>query len=121
MIACGKYHTLFLVDGSVYASGHNREGQIGNNSNENAYKPVKLGVKEAVWVSAWHSSACLTARGKVYIWGLSNCKTPTKIAKQEFKSVRVGGNFTLLSDMEGHIMQTTNGSQPHYVQGIEEH
>lgn len=30
MLACGKYHTLFLVDGQVWATGANKEGQIGN-------------------------------------------------------------------------------------------
>lgn len=34
--------------------------------------------------------------------------------------MKVGGNFTLLTDAEGHIMQNQNGSQPHYVQGLED-
>jgi len=35
MVACGKYHTLFLIDGQVWATGHNKEGQIGINTVEN--------------------------------------------------------------------------------------
>jgi alpha-tubulin suppressor-like RCC1 family protein len=30
MIACGKYHSLFLIDGQVWATGANKDGQIGN-------------------------------------------------------------------------------------------
>lgn len=37
-----------------------------------------------------------------------------------FSDVKVGGNFTLLSDLDGHIMQTSNGAQPQYVQGLED-
>ena len=30
MIACGKHHTLMLVDGQVWAFGGNKDGQVGN-------------------------------------------------------------------------------------------
>jgi len=119
-VACGKYHTLFLVDGIVYACGHNREGQIGNGNTENAYKPVKLGLNNCISVSAWHSSAALTESGEVFIWGVPNFKKPHKISTQQFNEVKVGGNFTLFTDAEGRIMTSTNGSQPHYVSGLEE-
>lgn len=34
MVACGKYHTLFLIDGQIWATGSNKEGQIGNGNNK---------------------------------------------------------------------------------------
>lgn len=71
-------------------------------------------------VSAWHSSACLNNKGEVYLWGTNQCLKPTKITEHNFSEVKVGGNFTLLADSDGHIMQTSSGAKPHYVQGIEE-
>jgi len=29
MLVCGKYHTLFLIDGQVWATGANKDGQLG--------------------------------------------------------------------------------------------
>jgi alpha-tubulin suppressor-like RCC1 family protein len=34
MVQCGKYHTLFLIDGLVWATGNNKEGQIGNGTTQ---------------------------------------------------------------------------------------
>jgi alpha-tubulin suppressor-like RCC1 family protein len=55
MVACGKYHTLFLIDGCVWATGVNKEGQIGNGTTQNQYKPVQIkGLNRIAKVSAWH-------------------------------------------------------------------
>jgi alpha-tubulin suppressor-like RCC1 family protein len=79
-VSCGKYHTLFLVDGNVWATGGNKDGQIGNGSTQSVYKPIKLKKMSHIKViSAWHSSAALTKQGEVFIWGTPNCHTPSKI------------------------------------------
>lgn len=120
MIACGKYHSLFLIDGQVWATGANKDGQIGNGTTQTQYKPTQLQLAERiVTISAWHSSAALTVNGQAYVWGQSNMAKPTKIQNQ-FSSLRVGGNFTLLTDMDGHIMQLNQGTKPNYVQGLED-
>lgn len=107
MLACGKYHTLFLVDGQVWASGANKEGQIGNGATQTQYRPIHLkSLSGIAIVSAWHVSACVTHEGEVYMWGTPGSLTPTKIQGQCFSDVKVGGTFTLLSDLDGHIMQT---------------
>lgn len=54
------------------------------------------------------------------MWGTPGCLSPTKIQGQCFSDVKVGGTFTLLSDQEGHILQTSNGQIPQYVQGLED-
>lgn len=54
------------------------------------------------------------------MWGTPGCLNPTKIQGQSFSEVKVGGTFTLLTDKEGHIMQTSNGALPQYVQGLED-
>jgi len=48
-LACGKYHTLFLVENprenkrrELWACGANNFGQIGNNSNQNMFSPVRV-------------------------------------------------------------------------------
>jgi alpha-tubulin suppressor-like RCC1 family protein len=80
MIACGKYHSLFLVDNQVWATGANKEGQLGNGQTQTQYKPVLLKqLNDVIFVSAWNSSAALTSRNEVYYWGTSNCLVPTKI------------------------------------------
>lgn len=121
MISCGKYHTLFLIDGHVWATGHNTEGQIGIGNTDNQYRPVQLqSLNDVVSISAWHSSACINKKGDVHLWGTNQFTKPNRIQNHTFTDVKVGGNFTLLSDADGHIMQTSSGAQPHYVQGIEE-
>lgn len=48
-VSCGKYHTLLLVDNpkegnrrELWACGANNAGQIGNNSNQNQFTPVRI-------------------------------------------------------------------------------
>ena len=49
-------------------------------------------------------------------------QTPTKIQNQLFSDVTVGGNFSLLTDQQGHIMQLAANLRgaPQYVQGLED-
>lgn len=54
MVACGKYHSLFLIDGQVWACGANKEGQIGNGSTQTQYKPIPVKSLSSIFmVSAW--------------------------------------------------------------------
>ena len=40
MVMCGKFHTLFLIDGCVWSTGANKEGQLGNGGVQTQYRPV---------------------------------------------------------------------------------
>ncbi len=68
--AFGKQHTLAATkDGTLYAWGDNRYGQLGTNSTESADEPaaVMKGVA-AVAAGSW-SSYALTESGELYAWG----------------------------------------------------
>ena len=98
-IACGKFHTLFLIDGQVWATGANRDGQIGNGTNKTQYKPIVVEkLSDVVSISAWHSSGALTHDGTAYVWGIGEHKRPFRIADKSFRDMVVGGTFTLLTD-----------------------
>ena len=104
-VACGKYHTLFLVDNptegnrrELWACGANNYGQIGNNSNQNMFSPVRVDPRlpedklsqnsrshKFKSVSAWHASAAVTEDGIMYVWGagiFGEFKRPRKVKLQ---------------------------------------
>ena len=68
-----------LVDGSVWAFGGNKDGQIGNGLTQAQYKPTKLKLKSIRAISAWHASAALNKHGELYMWGTVGCMVPTKM------------------------------------------
>ncbi|CEM30055.1 unnamed protein product [Vitrella brassicaformis CCMP3155] len=70
VVACGKHHSLALaVDGSVFAWGRNKSGQVGCNDSHDKTEPVKV-MSRCKHISAGpHSSAAVTAEGEVYVWG----------------------------------------------------
>ena len=123
-MACGKYHTLFLVDNKLesdrrelWACGANNFGQIGNNSNQNMFRPVRVDPRmpedkhsstarshRFAQVSAWHASAAVTEEGVMYVWGsgiFGEFKRPRKVKLQNnilVQSVNVGGSFIVIVD-----------------------
>ena len=77
-IAAGYNHTLLLAkDGTVWASGYNNLGQLGNGNTEssNYFYKVKLNesgeyLSNIVKIAAGdYSSYAVTAEGEVYAWG----------------------------------------------------
>lgn len=72
--AGGKYHSLFVTsDGSVYASGFDSAGQLGNGGTAQVSTPVRAMLPDGVaiaQVSAGDAhSLALTSSGAVYAWG----------------------------------------------------
>ncbi len=113
IVVCGKQHTLFLVDGQVWGTGYNKDGQVGNGTSQSVFKPVLLrNLNKVFTISAWHSSAALTQQGDCYLWGSNNCLLPTKIQNKTFTNVKIGGNLTLFTDQQGRILQSQNGDLP---------
>jgi alpha-tubulin suppressor-like RCC1 family protein len=74
-VATGAWHSLAIrPDGSVWAWGNNREGQLGDGSHTHRPTPVQVvGVTNAIAVAggAWHSLTLL-ANGTVLAWGDNN-------------------------------------------------
>jgi alpha-tubulin suppressor-like RCC1 family protein len=74
-IAAGGYHSLALAaDGSVWAWGQNRDGQLGDDSPDNRNTPVKvlnLSGVTAIAAGLYHSMA-LKNDGTVWTWGYNS-------------------------------------------------
>lgn len=73
-VAAGEMHTLaLLADGSVYAWGYNRYGQLGDGTEISRYQPGQVdlpaGVTFTSVAAGRFSSFALTADGTVYSWG----------------------------------------------------
>ena len=125
-VACGKYHTLFLTENGdgrrreLWACGANNFGQIGNNSNQNQFLPVRIDPRQSDdpkstkvsrshnfrQISAWHASAAVTDDGQMYVWGagiFGEFKRPRKVKLQNdilVNSVNVGGSFFVIIDAD---------------------
>ena len=76
-IAAGGYHSLFLTaSGTVYATGDNDNGQLGDGTTTRRSVPVTVTSLGPIMVTAiaaglYHSLA-VAADGTVYAWGLNN-------------------------------------------------
>ena len=126
-VACGKYHTLVLLESNsnvreLWAFGANNFGQVGNNSNQNQFSPVKVDPRPPEGkvtrekshnfkqISAWHSSAAVTEDGLIYVWGagiFGEFKKPRKVKLQNnilIDNIQVGGSFIVLIDSDKRIV-----------------
>ena len=78
-IVFGYYHSLALVnDGSIYATGFNGQGQLGDGTTTQRNNPVLIAQsrfdnEKVIKVAAGERhSAAITESGKLYMWGLNN-------------------------------------------------
>ncbi|XP_011269990.1 hypothetical protein CAOG_08419, partial [Capsaspora owczarzaki ATCC 30864] len=87
-IACGRAHTLFLVDGQVYSCGSNDQGQLGHKKHRS--KPERVDALEPYTITQiacgeTHSLA-LTSNGQVFAWGDNKASqlglTPSESSRQ---------------------------------------
>ena len=129
-VSCGKYHTLLLTNNpresnrrELWACGANNYGQLGNNSNQNQFSPVRVDPRlpedkmsqsgrshNFKQVSAWHANAAVTEEGIMYVWGsgiFGEFKRPRKVKLQnniKVQSVNVGGSFIVIVDQDSKIV-----------------
>lgn len=75
MVAAGENHSLYLVDGCIYATGDNTSGQVGiGNSKKYVLDPQKIPqLKNVSIIQAAKFSACISD-GELYAWGGSSKK-----------------------------------------------
>ncbi|MBI2889470.1 MAG: carboxypeptidase regulatory-like domain-containing protein [Nitrospirae bacterium] len=92
-LAAGKYHTLAVHGGALYAWGDNRYGQLGDGTRANRGTPGRIG-EESDWaaVSGGYFHSCgIRRNGSLWCWGynlfgqLGDGSTETRLAP-----VRIG-------------------------------
>ena len=123
-VAAGNYHTLILKkDGTVWTTGLNNYGQLGNgtNTNSSSLSKVKLNdqgdyLENVVAVSAGGlTSYALTTDGEVYSWGYNSygqfgidntsaSNYPVKMQKvYNIIQISAGEDFLLMLDANGSV------------------
>ncbi len=118
-VAAGSFHTLALLrDGTVYAFGRGRDGQLGNGRVVNGQTAVSdLTNVTAISAGTWHSAA-VRNDGSVWVWGnnqrsqlcdgtTANRAVPTRVealpADVKVSGVAAGSHATLIRSANGAI------------------
>lgn len=113
-IAAGESHSLGITEThDLYAFGYNYYGQIGNGTNENVKKPVKI-MSDVIFTDAGdYNSFAITSDGTLYGWGdnqygqiLDSDKfiytAPVKVMTN-VKFVSAGYDHTLIIKKDGSL------------------
>ena len=118
-VAAGDLHTLALkADGTVWSWGANTQGQIGNNSQNQANSPVPVsGLSDVVAIAAGGSHSVAAKRdGSVWVWGSNSAgqlAEPTSTLRRlvpvqvagigDVVQVAAGESFTLVLKRDGSV------------------
>ncbi|XP_075679424.1 RCC1 and BTB domain-containing protein 2-like [Dermatophagoides pteronyssinus] len=127
MISCGQNHLLLLrIDGTVFALGDNRYGQLTGNS-ESSYDTVVNNGLTNVKIIACGSehSLALTNTNRIYSWGCNNKgqlglgdtnerRIPTLVSffHGPIKNIMAGANHSLFLLEDGQIFGCGHGQRP---------
>lgn len=119
-VAAGGFHTLVLLkDGSVFAFGRGRDGQLGTGATRNGQGMIPA-LTDVVAIAAgmWHSAAVRTD-GSVWLWGndlksqlcdgaSTNRSVPTRVESLPLGAtathVAAGGHSTLIRLSDGTLL-----------------
>lgn len=118
-VSAGTTHTLALKnDGTIWAWGHNHDGQLGDGSTEHRNIPVKVkGLTNVIAVSAGsYYSTALKNDGTVWVWGANiqgvisgedtnmQITIPVKIkGLTDVISVSAGGDHIIVLKKDGKV------------------
>ena len=123
-ISAGDHHSLALLkDGTVLAWGQNRNGQIGDGTNQNRDRPSRVpGVRNAIAIAAGgYRSAAVLADGTVMEWGANHGNLTPRLhpalvpGARGIRSVVAGGEHLAALTQSGEVM--TWGQDAHYQTG----
>jgi hypothetical protein len=117
-VAAGNYHNVAIKsDGTLWAWGRNRSGQLGDGTNDDKYTPTQIGTGNnwaAVAAGSFHTVAVKTD-GTLWAWGYNrrgqlgdgtndDKNTPTQIGTDnDWAAVAVGQNHTLVLKTDGTL------------------
>ena len=114
----GKAHMLFLMDdGTMYACGHNQEGQLGlGETGKDVTIPAQIpGLSHIVDFAVGHQhSLALDAEGHVWAWGHNDCgqvgdgtrknqPEPFRLPLEDIEEIACGRKFSLARAKDGTI------------------
>jgi len=116
-IAIGEFHILVIIDGSLWAWGHNWHGQLGDGTTDNRERPVQIGIYTdwaIIAVGGGHTVA-LKYDGSLWAWGYNwhgqlgdgtteNRIVPVQIGYDtDWVSVFAGDSFTMAIKADGSL------------------
>ena len=116
-IAVGEFHSLVIVDGSLWAWGNNWHGQLGDGTTNNHARPVLIGTDtnwEIVAVGGGHTVA-IKDNGSLWAWGYNwhgqlgdgtteNRTIPVQIGPDtDWAGVFAGSDYTIAIKTDGSL------------------
>ncbi|MGL1889729.1 MAG: hypothetical protein OCD76_24660 [Reichenbachiella sp.] len=116
-VSAGKEHTMFLKsDGSLWGTGYNMSGQIGDMSNENKSSPVKVMDNVSFVAAGDYHTMIVKTDGTLWATGgntggqfgvaiPASTNDPIQIMS-EVKSVAVGNTHTMILKTDGSLYAT---------------
>ncbi|MDH4122085.1 MAG: hypothetical protein OEV94_10310 [Deltaproteobacteria bacterium] len=102
-VAGGKDHTLAVAkDGSLWAWGGNRHGQLGDGTRTRRTEPVRVGTANdwANVAAGENVSLAMTADGSLFSWGKHQALAPQPLAAGEHFRFIAAGDHQLLAIRE---------------------
>ena len=123
-VVAGESHILYLKsDGTVWGSGLNNLGQLGNGTTINSSVPVKVeGLTNVVNIFAGrNSSFAILSNGETWAWGnnmygllgdgtKTNRDRPVNISLNDVVEISSGGSFTLARLNSGEVYSWGNNN-----------
>lgn len=134
-VSCGYGHTIALKsDGTVWAWGTNKNGELGDGTFEGKLTPVKvLNIDNIVAISANSSGGhnlALQSDGTVWAWGNNtggqlgdgtkeNKNYPIKVeGLSDIRSIDTGMSHNIALNKYGEVFEWKNSEQPVRIQGL---
>ena len=99
-IACGHLHTLLRgKDGTVYAFGSNKYGQLGDMKEENIVNDSSIDIG-----AGWHHSASLSKDGQLNLWGRNDHGQLSNQKLMNVATFSCGSEHTLAIDTSDRLV-----------------